>query len=68
MHKECEPHEAENVQLQEFNYECFDRHIILPDNADPEFMSAEYTAGILRLYVAKAKQPAKNLHTRIVVY
>ena len=68
LHKECGLHEGERFQLHEFNYECFDRHIILPDNADSEFVSAEYKAGILRLYVPKAKQPAKNQHTRIVVY
>ena len=68
LHKECGLHEGERFQLHEFNYECFDRHIILPDNADSEFASAEYKAGILRLYILKAKQPAKNLHTRIVVY
>ena len=68
LHKECGLHEGERFQLHEFNYECFDRHIILPDNADAEFVSAEYKAGILRLYVPKAKQPAKNQHTRIAVY
>ena len=68
LHKECGLHEGERFQLHEFNYECFDRHIILPDNADSEFISAEYKSGILRLYVPKAKHPAKNLHTRIVVY
>lgn len=68
LHKECGLHEGESFQLHEFNYGCFDRHIILPDNADAEFISAEYRAGILRLYVPKAKLPAKNQHTRIVVY
>jgi HSP20 family protein len=54
--------------LQQSNYECFNRTIVLPENADAEFTSAEYKAGILHLYVYKAKQPVKNLHTRIVVY
>jgi len=68
LHKEPGLHEGERFQLHEFNYECFDRHIILPDNADSEFVSAEYKTGILCLYVPKAKQPAKNQHARIVVY
>lgn len=68
VHKECGLKEGESFQLHEFNYQCFNRDIILPDNADAEFASAEYEAGILRLYVPKAKQPGKNQHTRIVVY
>ncbi|MEP7111288.1 MAG: Hsp20/alpha crystallin family protein [Ferruginibacter sp.] len=68
VHKECELHEGESFQLHEFNYDCIDRHIVLPDNSDPEFISAEYQAGILRIYVPKTKQPARNLHTRIAVY
>ena len=68
LHKEYRLHEGERFQLHEFNYECFDRHIILPDNADLEFISAEYKSGILCLYVPKEKHPAANLHSRIVVY
>jgi len=68
MHKEPGNHDGEIFQQHEFNYECFDRHIILPDNADADFISAEYAAGILYLHVPKTKQPAKNLHNRIVVY
>ena len=68
LHKECGLHEGERFQLHEFNYECFERHIILPDNADSELASAEYKAGILCLYIPKANQSAKNLHTIIVVY
>lgn len=68
LHKECPMHDQESIQLHEFNYECFERHIILQDNADAEFVSAEYKEGILLLYVPKTKQPAKNLHTSIVVY
>lgn len=68
MKKDCGLHEGESFQLKEFNYGCFDRHIILPENVNAEFICAEYKAGILRLYVPKAVQPARNLHTNIVVY
>ncbi len=54
--------------LQQSNYECFNRNVILPENADTEFISAEYKAGILHIYVYKAKKPVKNSHTSIVVY
>jgi HSP20 family protein len=59
---------SERFQLHEFNYQCFDRPVVLPENADVEFISAEYKAGILRLYIPKSDQPAKNRHTTIVVY
>ena len=57
----------ETFQLNEFNYDCFESHITLPDNADPEFVSAEYRSGILCLHMLKTKIPSKK-HTRIVVY
>ena len=68
VHKKCGLTDRERFQLHEFNYECLDRHITLPQNADAEFISAEYKGGILCLYVPKAKQPVKNQHTMIVVY
>ena len=68
LHKEYVVEGSERFQLHEFNYQCFDRPIVLPDNADAEFISAEYKAGILRLHLPKSEQPAKNPHTRIVVY
>ena len=54
--------------LHEFSHCCFDRHICLPANADPQFMSAEYKEGMLCFYIPKSKEPVKNIHTRIVVY
>jgi HSP20 family protein len=68
VHKQLAQAAVESFQLHEFNYNCFDRHIVLPHNANTEFISAEYKTGILRLYIPKVKQPAKNLHTTIVVY
>jgi HSP20 family protein len=59
---------GEIFQMHEFNYDIFDRHIVLPNNTDPEFTSAEYIAGMLRLYVPKTKTPSTNLQTKIVVY
>lgn len=68
LHKEYIVEGSERFQLHEFNYQCFDRPVVLPGNADVEFISAEYKAGILRLYIPKSDQPAKNRYTRIVVY
>ncbi|UEG50143.1 Hsp20/alpha crystallin family protein [Ferruginibacter lapsinanis] len=68
IHKEQGSQRAGNFQLHEFNYECFDRHIILPENVDAEFVNAEYKEGILHLRLPKTDQPSKKPHTRIVVY
>lgn len=59
---------GENFQLHEFNYQCFNRHIILPGHTDAELASAEYQAGILRLFIPKAETPGTNVHTSIVIY
>ncbi len=68
VHKELGNAAMESFQLHEFNYNCFNRHIVLPYNADTEFISAEYNAGILRLYIPKVNMPVSSLNTRIVVY
>jgi HSP20 family protein len=58
----------ETFQLQEFNYNCCKRFVLLPKDADSEFLSTEYKDGILRLHVPKVKGPVKKLQTTIVVY
>ena len=63
-----EEKENKKQQLHEFKHCCFDRHIILPDKVDPQFIIAEYKTGILNIYIPKSTQPLKNVHTRIPVY
>jgi HSP20 family protein len=60
--------ESAHFQKHEFNCDCYDRQIILPENTDTEFVSAEYQSGILRLHIPKIKNPGKDHHTRIAVY
>ena len=57
-----------NPKQKEFNYECCHSEITLPENVDTEFISAEYKAGILRLFIPKAKHFRKNLRANIIVY
>ena len=68
LHKGCSQQSKSHIPKHEFNYGLCDRHIILPDNADAAFISAEYSAGTLRFHVQKTKHPVKNFHSRIVVY
>ena len=55
-------------QLHEYNYQCFQRHILLPDDADAEFSTAKYAEGLLQIFVPRTDQPLMNFYTRIAVY
>ena len=55
-------------QMHEFSYKWFDRHVLLPEDADSTFISAEYRSGIVVLHIPKATRAVNNLHTRIIVY
>lgn len=55
-------------QVQEFSYKWFDRHVLLPEDADSTFISAEYRSGIVVLHIPKATRAVNNSHTRIIVY
>lgn len=68
LQREPEHPKKERLSLHEHKYDCFDRQIILPQHADTEFISAEYVAGILRLYVPKIKEASGSRHTIIAVY
>jgi HSP20 family protein len=46
----------------------YTRKIILPSNAEPVFVSAEYKRGILHLYIPKSTHPLKWINTKIAIY
>lgn len=54
--------------IHEFEHEYLERQITLPQNADPEFASAEYNQGILYLYFPKTLEPSQSSINRIIVY
>lgn len=69
IHNNDAPDKQQKFQLHEFTFDGYlARKIILPDNADPVFISAEYKSGILRLYIPKSKHPVKRVNTKIAVY
>lgn len=57
-----------NQQVMEFSFKWFDRHVLLPEDADSTFISAEYRSGIVVLHIPKSNRPVNNPHTRIIVY
>jgi HSP20 family protein len=61
--------EAERkLQVHEFNPGRVERKLLLPENADTEFVSAEYKYGILKLYIPKAAEIIQQNNNNIVVY
>lgn len=56
------------LQIHEFDTEFLERHLILPADADTEFVCAEYDHGILRLHIPKKQVHSINNSSQIVVY
>ena len=54
--------------LHEFDCKVFERHIVLPENADLSFISANYFRGILEIQIPKSESPIKLKNQRIIVY
>ena len=67
LHKNSEVLKEE-LKIHEFDNEYLKRDIVLPKNADLEFVCAEYKLGILHIYVRKTKRLVRNIINRIVVY
>jgi HSP20 family protein len=67
LHQRASATDQVNFRLHEFDYNCFDRHITLPEQADAQFTSAEYFSGILHLHMQKTSHPVKSHHVPIVV-
>jgi HSP20 family protein len=68
LHKNCEAFAKGQLQIHEYDTEYFERHIVLPDNAATEFVSAEYRQGILTLHIPKNGETVKTDNNQIVVY
>ncbi|MBK8610701.1 MAG: Hsp20/alpha crystallin family protein [Chitinophagaceae bacterium] len=68
LHKDSGLPNIGETTTRGFNYGLFNRSIQLPPQADAAFISAEYNAGTLRLYMPKTSRPVKHLHNTIVVY
>lgn len=56
-----------NLKIHEYNAEHLERYIVLPPNADTEFVSAEHTQGMLKLCIPKTLKPPKNNVVQIVI-
>lgn len=46
----------------------FIQEILLPQDADTLFVSAEFNTGTLEIFVPKSKHPVRRMNTKIAVY
>lgn len=65
-----EPNKIENKKYRKhtFNYECFNRVLLLPKNIDTDFGAAEYKEGILSFWFLKTDKPYQKRTVNIIVY
>ena len=68
LHKTCEDTQNKKLKIHEFDSGSFERHIYLPGNIDAEFIIANYSQGILKVFVPKTKDSCKNSSSHIAVY
>jgi HSP20 family protein len=66
----CKPVKARMTRskVHEFDNGLQERHLVLPPNADSEFVSAEYKQGILQLHIPKSKNTGKTSNKHVAVY
>ena len=63
----CKP--KKDLQIHEFDACCIQRHILLPVNADTEFISAEFKRGLLTMHIPKSEHPYNSgITSQIVIY
>jgi HSP20 family protein len=68
LHKDQKRLENEKYHKHTFNYDCFSRQFLLPENIDTDFIKAEYRAGILSLWFIKTEKKYTKSPSRVIVY
>ena len=68
LHKKPDTDENERYRKHTFNYECFHREILLPENTDTDFIKTEYRKGILSFWFLKTKKAYQKRASTVVVY
>lgn len=68
LHRKQISGEDEHYKKRTFNYECFHREILLPGDADTDFLKTEYEKGILTFWFLKNARPYRKAASTVVVY
>jgi HSP20 family protein len=57
-----------SARIHEFDSYIYESSIRLPENADTEFMAAEYREGVLRVHFPKMEMASQSCNKQVVVY
>lgn len=68
LHKQSKMIEIEKYRKHTFNFECFNREFLLPENIDTDFLKAEYRKGILSFLFLKTKKSCQKRASTVIVY
>lgn len=68
LHQKPNPMGNVKYKKHAFNYECFIRKLVLPENVDTDFIKAEYKAGILSFLFLKTEKQYQRRPSIIIVY
>jgi HSP20 family molecular chaperone IbpA len=60
--------DTEYNQNEESPFLHFTRKVVLPEDADTGFVSAEYSSGVLRFHIPKISHPVTPRQSIIVIY
>jgi HSP20 family protein len=61
LDKKEEEEEGKRYNKREFHLEAFSRSFTLPENIDGEKVSAEYTDGILKVFISKKEEEKEKV-------
>jgi HSP20 family protein len=59
---------GKRTAFHEFETTCFERHILLPKDADAAFIIAAFSGGLLNLYIPKSEDMVPVSFRQVVVY
>jgi len=68
MHKQCLHERQLHGQPHTLGCGCHKFNLELPEDANPEFISAEFRNGILQLHIPKGQKESSPVYHQIVVY
>lgn len=67
LHKDVDS-PGRKLKIHEFDTDCIERHVMLPENTDSEFACAVYWQGLLVIHIPKTAFPSKSVSQQIIVY
>ena len=68
LHNKQAMRQGEHYKKRTFNYECFHRKILLPVDADSDFLKTEYEQGILTFWFLKSFGIYQKRPSTVAVY